>query len=103
MEKARSLDSLLRNHSITADEFFQVPGIAQQVRSHLDRFANYLRRHRIFAHRMLALALNITYAELEHPPTKTASHAINEVLANEEAAIADLFFEPPPSDSPDIP
>jgi hypothetical protein len=42
---------------------------------------------------MIALALNIPYTDLEDLKIKTASHAITEVLSNEEAAIAELFFE----------
>lgn len=37
---------------------------------------------------MITLALNITYSELEDKNLKSASHAINEVLGNEETAIA---------------
>jgi hypothetical protein len=42
---------------------------------------------------MIVLALNISYADLEDAGIKTASHAIIEVLANEEPAIAELFYE----------
>lgn len=42
---------------------------------------------------MIALALNVHHNDLEDLAIKTAAHAITEVLANEEAAIAELFFE----------
>jgi hypothetical protein len=48
---------------------------------------------------MLTLALNVTYAELETTKLKAASFAINEVLSNEEPAIAELFFEEEPNNT----
>lgn len=42
---------------------------------------------------MITLALNVHHLELNDLAVKTAAHAITEVLANEEAAIAELFFE----------
>jgi hypothetical protein len=89
---------LLRSHTVTADEFFSVAGIVQQIRGKLDKFADYCQRHRTFSHRMLTLALNVSYAQLELTNLKAASFAINEVLSNEEPAIAALFFEEPPKD-----
>jgi hypothetical protein len=68
---------MIRDHSITAEEFFQTQGIASQIRNHLPRFTHYVRTHRPFAQRMIQLALNISYAELESNPIKTASHTIN--------------------------
>lgn len=61
----------------------------------MDKFIRYCRSHRPFARRMIALALNVHHTELEDLALKAAAHAITEVLANEEAAIAELFFEEP--------
>lgn len=54
---------------------------------------------------MLTLALNVSYAQLEASNLKAASFAINEVLSNEEPAIAALFFEEDPkeTEASDIP
>jgi hypothetical protein len=93
MNKTRSLDELLRCHDLTADEFFQNPAIAQQIRSKLNRFVRYVKSHRHFARRMLHLALNVPLNDLQDLTLKTAAHAITEVLSNEEIEIAELFFE----------
>jgi hypothetical protein len=49
---------------------------------------------------MLTLAFDISYSELESPELKQASFAINEILSNDEAVLAELFFqgEESPSD-----
>ena len=93
MNKIRSLNELLRCHDLTADEFFQSPAIAQQIRSKLNRFVRYVKSHRHFARRMLHLALNVPLNDLQDLTLKTAAHAITEVLSNEEIEIAELFFE----------
>lgn len=101
MNKSRSLDELLHCHDITADEFFQAQGIAQQIRNKLNRFVLYCRSHRTFSRRMVFLALNVPYADLEDLGLKAAAHAITEVLSNEEPAIAELFFEEEPKPVPE--
>lgn len=47
---------------------------------------------------MLQLAFNIPYAQLEDQTLRSASYAANEVFANEEPEVAELFFEPPLSE-----
>jgi hypothetical protein len=47
---------------------------------------------------MLQLAFNISYAQLEDPALRSASYAAHEVFGNEEPEVAELFFEPPPSE-----
>lgn len=106
MNKPRSLDELLRSHDLTADEFFQTQGVAQQIRNKLNKFVRYCKSHRAFARRMIFLALNVPYADLEDLNLKAAAHAITEVLSNEEPAIAELFFEEdtkPTTETSDIP
>ncbi len=88
MNKPRSLDELLRSHDLAPDHFFQIPGIAQQIRNKLNKFVRYCKSHRAFSRRMVFLALNVPYADLEDLTLKAASHAIIEVLSNEEPAIA---------------
>nr|BAJ98917.1 predicted protein [Hordeum vulgare subsp. vulgare] len=102
MDKPRSLDALLKSHDIPAEEFFQTLGIAQQIRNNLTRFIRYCRSHRTFARRMITLALNVPASDLEQDPAlRTASHAITEVLSNEEPALAELFFEEQPTPTPE--
>lgn len=95
MNKGRSLQNLLRDHNVTADDFLETPGITAQIRSNLSRFVDYCRKHRCFTIRMIELALNISYEQLEDKKVRTASYAANDIFANEETEIAELFFEPP--------
>jgi hypothetical protein len=101
MNKSRSLDELLHCHELTADEFFQAQGIAQQIRNKLNKFVRYCRTHRAFSRRMIFLALNVPYADLEDQGLKAAAHAITEVLSNEEPAVAELFFQEEPKPAPE--
>ena len=65
MEKPKTFVSLMRDHNITPDEFFNVLGITQQVKNNLSRFIKYCKTHQAFTQRMITLALNISYEELE--------------------------------------
>ena len=77
MNQVNSIDALLKNDSIPADEFLSTQGISTQVRCHLKKFTNYCRTHREFTVRMLELAFNTSYSELNNNQQQKASHTAN--------------------------
>ena len=92
---------MLRDHSLLPAHFFSAPGIAQQVRSCLNKFAKYVRTHKPFAEGMLSLAYNTPAEALEDPDLRNAVHAATDVLSCEETHIAELFLDPEHEDIPE--